>query len=47
MKKTYQRPTTLAVRVVTGNLMDFSLPKTDVGATGPALNKRMYEIEVE
>ena len=55
MKKTYQRPTTLAVRVVTGNLMGISNIDPDSGygtlnfenATGPALNKRMYGIEVE
>ena len=55
MKKTYQRPTTLVVRVVTGNLMGISTIDADRGwgtlnyeeATGPALNKRMYGIEVE
>ena len=55
MKKTYQRPTALVVRVVTGNLMVISNIDKDggtghpsgEGATGPALTKRMYGIEVE
>ena len=55
MKKTYQKPTALVVRVVTGNLMGISNIDPDTGygtlnhedAIGPALNKRMYGIEVE
>ena len=48
MKKTYQKPAALVVRVVTGNLLQsLSLPKTAVGAQNRGLTKRMYEIEVE
>lgn len=55
MKKTYQRPTALVVRVVTGNLMAISYidkdggfgTTSDIYATDEALTKRMYSIEVE
>ena len=55
MKKTYQRPTALAVRVVTGNLMVISNIDQDGGtghpsgeaATNRGLVQRMYGIEVE
>ena len=58
MKKTYQRPTALVVRVVTGNLLQ-SLSKFNgnsgsgttndngLGANEPGYVKRLYGIEVE
>ena len=55
MKKTYQRPTALVVRVVTGNLLqslsNFT-PESGSGTMGGdaqnrGLTKRMYGIEVE